>query len=322
MMLAAILVIIATAVHLRVASGFRPKPQAPMRVPMLFSDPGRAPGGRDPRLLSEIASPFRLLRLFVYGGSGAAGALGTFTAIPQLIFAIQDGGDAVGTAATNLGIDVAAMVAAVLLFNKERSLEEATVEKFAERERRSAGQLSSAESKTREAELALLPVEIIFSENDETSTRIVSVADLQAKGGQNVVIVAGSTSFVKDAVLSARLEGNELFNSNNVYVVPYVLNDEQIADAEAASSKGFAGGANKESILAAPYIGRPAQPIVWQRYLSSEIKAAEQQGAKNIIKEGLVLAVDKTGKVIRRGLGQPPWKQLVEEVRNGVVKKT
>jgi hypothetical protein len=106
-----------------------------------------------------------------------------------------------------------------------------------------------------------------------------------------------------------------------VYVVPFVLNDEQIADAEAASSKGFAGGANKESILAAPYIGRPAQPSVWQRYLSSEIKAAEQQGAKNIVKEGLVLAVDKTGKVIRRGLGQPPWKQLVEEVRNGVVKK-
>lgn len=266
------------------------------------------------KIKAEISSPFRLLRLFIYGGAGAAGALGTFTAIPQLLFAIQDGGDAVTPALTNIGIDLGAIIGAVLLFDKERSLEAIKVEKYTEREKRATGKLSSAEISEREAELALLPVEIQFSTSNENVTRIVSFADLQARGGQNVVVVAGSVSFVKDAVLAARIEGTELFNKNNVYIVPVVLNDEQLADSEAGSSKGFGKDSGKDSILSASYIGKPQQLSVWERYLQKEIRAAQQQGTKNIAKEGLVLAIDKRGRVVRRGLGTPPWKQLVEVV--------
>ena len=298
-----------------------PRPSSSASATRLWAQPpapGTPPAGRDPRLLSEVAAPFRLLRLFVYGGTGAAGAIGTFTALPQLLFAVQDGGDAVGTALTNVGIDLAAMVGAVFLFDKERSIEAASVARLAERERRAVGKLPSAEVQAREAELALLPVEIIFSNNNENATRIVSLQDLQSKGGQNVIIVAGPTSFVKDAVLAARVEGTELFNTNNVYIVPVVLNAEQLADAEAAASKGFGSGSGSGggagSILSAPYIGRPTQMPVWERYLSGEIRVAEVQGAKNVAKEGLVLAVDKAGKVVRRGLGQPPWKSLVDEL--------
>jgi hypothetical protein len=40
---------------------------------------------------------------------------------------------------------------------------------------------------------------------------------------------------------------------------------------------------------------------------------AEAQGAKDVAKQGLVIAVKKTGKVARRGLGLPPWKEVLEE---------
>ena len=44
------------------------------------------------KLKEEISSPFRKVRQFIYTGMGIAGALGTVTAVPQLLFAVQDGG--------------------------------------------------------------------------------------------------------------------------------------------------------------------------------------------------------------------------------------
>ena len=53
---------------------------------------------------------------------------------------------------------------------------------------------------------------------------------------------------------------------------------------------------------------------VWMDYVLKEIDQAERQGNKQAGREGIVIALKKTGKVIRRGLGLPIWKQLVEEV--------
>ena len=276
----------------------------------------RSPEGQA-RLKAEIASPFRLLRFFVYGGTGAAGALGAFTAVPQLLFALQDADPAsLSTAGTNLAIDLGALIGAVVLFDKEKKIEDEKLSRFTERERRSQGKMSDEASKEREVELAQLPVEIIFSSSNENTTRIVSIADLQNKGSQNVIVVAGSLSFVKDAVLGARAEGSELFNQNNVYVVPVVIDDEQVEESELNAKKGFgaaSSSAGAESILSAPFIGKPAQVPVWQRFLAKEVKAAEAQGTKGIVKQGLVLAVDKGGRIVRRGLGRPPWKNLIED---------
>ena len=49
-------------------------------------------------------------------------------------------------------------------------------------------------------------------------------------------------------------------------------------------------------------------------YLEKEVAKAESQGNKQVEKEGLVIALRRNGKVIRRGVGLPPWKQLIDEV--------
>lgn len=210
------------------------------------------------KLKDEISSPFRKVRQFIYSGMGIAGTLGTVTALPQLLFAIQDGGDAVGGAVANIAIDIGTVVLAYVLWDKDAQAEKIKLERYTKKEKLLTYQMSATDKEDRERELSLLPVQIQVSEKDENATRIVSLGELQSKGKQNVIIVAGKRDFVKDAVISAKIEGADLFNSKEIYVVPVVLEDDQL---EAALAKGF--GAAKESLMSAPYIGKPTQVSGW-----------------------------------------------------------
>ena len=89
------------------------------------------------------------------------------------------------------------------------------------------------------------------------------IGDLQNKGKQNVIIVTGKKSFVKDAVISARIEGINLFTEYNTMVVPVISEqEEQLDDIDKKLSKGFGASATgKEEMLNAPYFGKPTQVI-------------------------------------------------------------
>lgn len=206
------------------------------------------------KLKEEISSPFRKVRQFIYSGAGIAGLIGTVTAVPQLLFAVQDGGEAIAGAITNVAIDLGAVVLAVVLWDKDAEGERIKLERFTRKEKLLSYQMSSTDITDREKDISLLPVEIQVSEKDENATRIVSLGELQSKGKQNIIIVAGKRDFVKDVVISAKIEGADLFNSKEIYVVPVVLEDDQL---DAALAKGF--GAPKESLMSAPYIGKPMQ---------------------------------------------------------------
>lgn len=206
------------------------------------------------KLKEEISSPFRKVRQFIYSGAGIAGLIGTVTAVPQLLFAVQDGGAAIGGAITNVAIDLGAVVLAVVLWDKDAEGERIKLERFTRKEKLLSYQMSSTDITDREKDISLLPVEIQVSEKDANATRIVSLGELQSKGKQNIIIVAGKRDFVKDVVISAKIEGADLFNSKEIYVVPVVLEDDQL---DAALAKGF--GAPKESLMSAPYIGKPMQ---------------------------------------------------------------
>jgi hypothetical protein len=47
-----------------------------------------------------------------------------------------------------------------------------------------------------------------------------------------------------------------------------------------------------------------------------EIDLAKSQGERDIESKGLVIAVKRNGKVVRRGVGLPPWKQVVDEFQD------
>lgn len=259
------------------------------------------------KLKAEIAAPFRLFRKFIYGGMAAAGGVGSITAIPQLIFALQDGGDK-NAAIQNVAIDVGAVVSAIVLFKIENDKETEKIETFKEKQKKLTNKLSNDQLVEREKELSLLPVEIQISETNENSTRIVPLGDLLGKGKQNVILVAGEAKFVRDAVISAKIEGNDLFNSKETMVIPFIFDTSKQLDED----KGRGFGA-KETLMSASYIAKPTQLNVWEQILGKEVKQAELEGVKDVLSQGLVLAVKQSGKVVRRGLGLPPWKQLIEE---------
>ena len=143
----------------------------------------------------------------------------------------------------------------------------------------------------------------------------------KSKGNQHLIVIAGDEDLVSDAVLSARIEGSDLFSMKDTMVIPVVYDEGsyssdsgpvQLAAREAEiTSKGFG---SKQSVLNAPYFGQPTQLNVWRNYLSKEVNLAKAQGTPNILKLGLVLAVRRDGKITRRGVGVPPWKKLIEEL--------
>jgi hypothetical protein len=258
------------------------------------------------RLKAEIASPFYRIRQFAYTAMIFAGGLGTATSIVPMIKAVSNSGD-VATVGTNLAIDVIACVAGIGLWIYDGNIQEKKVARFTEKEMRMSRQISNKEADERSSRLSALPVEI---QTEVNVTRIVSLGDLQEKGRQNIVIVAGDRSAVREAVVSARLLETEAYTKKNTMVVPVVLQDDEQIDDE--PSKGFG---NKDRLLSTTYFGKPTQLNVWKYYLQQEVDLAIKQGEAAIMSKGLVLAVRNDGKVIRRGVGIPPWKILIEEFR-------
>jgi hypothetical protein len=181
------------------------------------------------KLKEEISSPFRKLRQFLYSGMGAAGFIGTLTAVPQLIFAVQDKvQESIVSSGGNVAIDVGAIVLAVVLWDRDSQAEKIKLERYTKKEKLLSYQMTVSEKGDRERELSLLPIQIQINEKNENATRIVSFGELQKKGKQNIIIVAGKRDFVTDAIISAKIEGADIFNSKETYVVPLVLEDDQI----------------------------------------------------------------------------------------------
>eukprot|EP01038_Epipyxis_sp_PR26KG_P005048 gene5048-7045_t len=266
------------------------------------------------KLKVEAAAPFRLLRQTVYFGLGGAGGLGTITSLSQLIATIQMPNPSldVNSLATNVAINSVALISAIFLLKFEADKQKEQYDKFMDKQKKISNQLTPDESTELQSFLSKLPIEIVFSETNENVTKIVSVGELQNKAKQNLVIVAGESDFVNECIVSARLEGYDFFNSRNTLVVPFIYNeDEEIPEElDQKKSKGF--GAKEP--MSFTFIGKPKQPNVWYEYLRSEVSTAKEQGNKDIVKKGFVLLVNSKGKIIKRGLGLPPWKEILKDL--------
>lgn len=271
-------------------------------------------------LKSEIAAPFRRFKQFFFVSIIASAGLALFTTIPGVILSLQ-GSDKVSTDVfSNFAINLAGVAGGVYLLILENKKEQEEVSKFLIKEKISMGKISPSNAAERKAELAKLPVSIQISSKDENVTRVVSLGDLQSKGRQNVIIVAGNFPIVRDIVISAKIEGTDLFNAKDTVVIPIVTGDtdEQLDDIQNKNKKGFAA---TESLMSAPYIAIATQLSVWKSDLQKEADLAEMQGTKNVYSQGLVLALNREGDVIRRGLGIPIWKELVEQLDSSVKKQ-
>ena len=54
---------------------------------------------------------------------------------------------------------------------------------------------------------------------------------------------------------------------------------------------------------------------VWIFFMKKEIEDAIKQGEKDIVKKGIVIAIRNDGIVVRRGIGIPPWKEIIPKFK-------
>lgn len=208
----------------------------------------------------------------------------------------------------NLGIDFGAVIIFALLakYDLEQSAElNVKVEERMEKKKEQSKLIKGM--KDRELELGTLRLDIQIS--SDGSTKDASVKELQAGARQHMIIVAGPKKACRDALVGANLLKMD-FAMSNVLVVPY----ETAADAaERQTRPEGTGFADRPVYERQAYVARPAGGG-WAEYIAAELDDAVAQNGEKALEEGIAIVVSSTGKIIRRGVGKVPWRQMVEQL--------
>ncbi len=161
--------------------------------------------------------------------------------------------------------------------------------------------------KDRELELGNLRLAIQIS--PDGTTQDASVQELQSGARQHIIIVAGPKKACRDALVGANLLKMD-FAMNNVLVVPYEIVSSDIGGQTRPEGSGFA---DKPIYEKQAYVAR-ATGEGWDEYISAEINDAVEVNGEKVREEGIAVVVASNGKVIRRGVGKVPWRQMVEQL--------
>jgi hypothetical protein len=210
----------------------------------------------------------------------------------------------------NLAIDFGAVAVFAFLakldFDKSAELDVKVDEKIQKKKE----QKKRAERiQQREKLLGTLELEIRVSASGDT--RQATVQELQGNARQHVILVAGPKKACRDALVGANLLKMD-FAMSNVLVVPY---ETDVDPTEALSRP--AGFGERPLYETQPYVARPAgDPDAWREYVDAEMKDAVQQNGPQAKEEGIAIVVRNNGKVLRRGVGKVPWRQMVEELES------
>jgi hypothetical protein len=208
----------------------------------------------------------------------------------------------------NLAIDFGAVAVFALLakwdIDGQKTLSEnvtTKIEKTRERKVMNKG------LQEREQQLGTLEVEIQVAADG--ATRPAAVRELQAGAKQHMILVVGPRKACKDALVGANLLKMD-FAMSNVLVLPYETDADAVDADVRPTGTGFGGRPSYET---QPYVARPSGEG-WDDFCSAEMNDAVAQNGDNVKEEGIVIVVASTGKVVRRGVGKVPWRQMVEEL--------
>lgn len=271
------------------------------------------------KLVSESIAPWRTLRLFLYASFGSGAFVGGLITLTGLAAALNKGGEVdMNTEYLNLAIDFGfAVLFAVLAkfdLDKGQELNEKVDKKLASKKTQ---QNMLKQMKKREAELFKLPLSIQISPTDTTKRTTATIQAIQEGAKQHIILVAGPRKAIKDALLGANLLKLD-FAMSNILVVPYTLNES--GGGGGKSKKGFGERPVWET---QPYVAEVVadgseEANRWDDYIQAELKDAVQQNKDstlNVLEEGVAVVLANNGKVLRRGVGQVPWRQMVEELQ-------
>jgi hypothetical protein len=205
----------------------------------------------------------------------------------------------------NIGIDFGAVALFAFLAKFDIDKQNELLSKVEEKmERKKALKEVTKSMKEREVLLRSLPVEITVG--GDGTTRQATVGELQDGAKQHVIIVAGPKKACTDALIGANLLKMD-FAMSNVLVLPYQTD----SDIETRPSGGFG---ERPAYERQPYVAKPVGEE-WAAYIKAEVNDAVKQSGEQARKEGIAIVSANNGKVIRRGVGKVPWRQMVEQLQ-------
>jgi len=269
------------------------------------------------KLLTESIAPWRTLRLFLYGALGSGAFLGGLINGSGAIAGSASPEFNLNTELLNLGIDFGAVALFAVLFRWDLSQQDELTGKVDDRiELKKKQKVVKKGMKERESLMASLPLEIAVSTTGESRTALVG--ELQAGARQHVIVVIGPKKACREALIGANLLKMD-FAMSNVLVVPYETEGRKVTDMEAPANAGF-GQDSRPMYETQPYVAT-APRDEWKSFVDQEMKDAVEQNGDSVKKDGIVLVVANNGKVIRRGVGTVPWRQIVTELDDSVAAK-
>jgi hypothetical protein len=279
-------------------------------------------GGLDPevksRLITESIAPWRTLRLFLYVSLGSGAALGGLITAAGVAAALSGARNDVdlNTEYLNLAIDFGAVavfaIAGKFDVDKGNELNTKVEEKI---ERTKQNKVIRKGMKEREQTIAKLNVDIRVSEDPNVPMQRANVEAVQGGGSQHMIVVVGPRKAIRDALLGANILKME-FSIRDVLIVPYELDKKKDADkVKPDGQKGF--GKSRPTWEVQPYVAQPVGEG-WDEYIQAELDDAIAQNGEKVREEGIAIVVANTGEIIRRGVGQVPWRNMVEELEQAV----
>ncbi len=166
----------------------------------------------------------------------------------------------------------------------------------------------------RENTLKNLNLNVRVSENGDTKMATVGV--MQEKAKQHIILVAGPSKAIKDALRGAQLNKVN-FAMTNILVVPYETGIDAAERAIRPIGSGF-GNDVRPSYETQPYVAEPIGDG-WDTFINDEMATAmKQAGGERVREDGIALVIANDGKVIRRGVGKVPWRQMVYDLEEAV----
>ena len=171
--------------------------------------------------------------------------------------------------------------------------------------------------KEREITISKLNLDIRISEDGTKETATVEA--VQTGGKQHMIVVVGPKKAIRDALLGANILKME-FSIRDVLIVPYEIGRTKQQKDDEAKLKPVGSGFGTDSRPTwetQPYVAQPVGDG-WDEYIKAELDDAVQQNGEKVKEQGIAIVVANSGEIIRRGVGQVPWRNMVDELSNAV----
>ena len=166
----------------------------------------------------------------------------------------------------------------------------------------------------RERETKLKDLNVNVRVTEDGGMKMAPLGIMQEKAKQHVILVAGPGRAIRDALRGAQLNKVN-FAMTNILVVPYETGVDAAGRAAKPDGSGF--GDARPSYETQPYVAEPVGEG-WEEFIAAEIDTAADQAGDQVREDGIALVITNDGKVLRRGVGKVPWRQMVDELEEAV----